>query len=94
MKLRVTNTKIGPIYWAHLHPWPLNKAMEVDVPESLAADIQADTRLVVDVLAGVVHPIAVAPAFDPDITADDVQFDPGEETPAARRGPGRPKKAK
>lgn len=59
MKVRGTNTKVDPVYWAHLRKWPFNVPVEYDVSETEYADIAADERIQVEPVAVLVEAASV-----------------------------------
>ena len=85
MKVTVTNTKVKPVYWAHLRPWPYGVAVEVDLNHVELAHIKRDTRLDVKENA---PPISIDDAANQAFVADGIVED------VEKRGPGRPKKGK
>lgn len=83
MKIRAKNTKVNPVYWAHLRKWPFGIVMDYDVTDQELAEIKADDRIAILEECGDVDVNRV-------LVADGVV----EDESAEKRGPGRPRKVR
>lgn len=101
MRIRGTNVIVNPVYWAHQRPWPFRVAVDYDVTEEEYAAITADARIECVVVPDAPVPVPVvepAPVVASVRAPAEVVFsEPGEmeqpdETPADKRGSGRPRK--